>query len=290
MPATDVPPPTHLLRDRLENGPLLTVPGAANALGARVIEDTGFEAVYVTGAGIANMYLGAPDIGLVTLSELASHVAAIRDAVDLPLIVDADTGFGNAINVRRTVRALERAGANAIQLEDQTSPKRCGHFEGKAVITAEEMERKIAAAADARQRGTVIVARTDANATEGFERAIARCQHYAAAGADVTFLEAPGTRQKALAIPSRVDAPQVINFVEGGKTPYIPHHELHGFGIALFANIALQGALRGMQQALGALRTTGLGPEVNATVAPWAERQRLVAKADFDELERRYAH
>ncbi|QVQ53727.1 isocitrate lyase/PEP mutase family protein [Spiractinospora alimapuensis] len=289
MPETEAPTPTRLLRERLEHGPLLVVPGAANALAARVIQDTGFEAVYVTGAGVANTFLGAPDVGLVTLTEVAMHVEAIRDAVDLPLIVDADTGFGNPLNVRRTMRVLERAGASAIQLEDQTSPKRCGHFEGKEVISVAEMEHKITAAAEARDRGTLIIARTDAYPIEGFDGAVERCQRYAGAGADVTFLEAPRTKEEVLAVPARVNVPQVVNFVEGGKTPYVPLEELESFGIALFANVALQGAILGMQNALSTLRTAGLGEEIRPTLAPWTERQRIVAKPEFDALERRYS-
>lgn len=289
MPETEAPTPTRLLRERLEHGPLLVVPGAANALAARVIQDTGFEAVYVTGAGVANTFLGAPDVGLVTLTEVAMHVEAIRDAVDLPLIVDADTGFGNPLNVRRTMRVLERAGASAVQFEDQTTPKRCGHFDGKEVIAAAEMAHKITAAAEARGRGTLIIARTDAYPIEGFDGALERCQRYAAAGADVTFLEAPRTKEEVLAIPGRVNVPQVVNFVEGGKTPSIPLEELRSFGIALFANIALQGAILGMQNALTTLRGSGLGEEIGPTLAPWTERQRIVAKPEFDELERRYS-
>ncbi|HET6241847.1 MAG TPA: isocitrate lyase/PEP mutase family protein, partial [Arthrobacter sp.] len=249
---------TRALRTRLAEGPLLVAPGAANALAARVIEDTGFEAVYVTGAGIANSFLGVPDIGLVTLTELAAHVEAIRDAVALPLIVDADTGFGNALNVRRTITVLERAGADAVQLEDQVSPKKCGHFEGKQIIPAAEMVQKIHAAVDARtNKDLVIIARTDARAVEGFEAAVDRARLYAEAGADVTFLEAPQTRQEVLAVPGLLDVPQVINLVEGGRTPQLSLEELSGFRIALFANVALQASIKGMQRALGALRQTG---------------------------------
>jgi 2,3-dimethylmalate lyase len=279
------------LRERLAARPLLVVPGAANALTARLIVDAGFEAVYVTGAGIANTFLGKPDIGLVTLTELALHVAAIRDAVDVPLIVDGDTGFGNAINVRRTVRELERAGADAIQIEDQRFPKKCGHFAGKQLISAAEMTQKVRAAAEARgDSGMVIIARTDARATEGFDAAIARATAYAAAGADLTFVEAPQTPAEIKAIPAVLQVPQVINFVEGGKTPMLPLDQVSEFAIALFANAALQGAIEGTQRVLSQLRATGSLADLDGDLAPWAERQRLVDKPRFDELEERYRH
>jgi 2-methylisocitrate lyase-like PEP mutase family enzyme len=283
--------PPGWLRRRVAAGPLLVCPGAANALTARVIEDCGFEAVYVTGAGVANTYLGAPDIGLVTLSELAAHVAAIRDAVALPLIVDADTGFGNPVGVQRTVRVLERAGADAVQIEDQVHPKRCGHFTGKEVVPADEMAAKIESAVDARRDDDLLViARTDARAVDGFDAAIERAARYAEAGADVTFVEAPASVEELLAVPHRLPGvPQVANLVEGGQTPALPLDRLADFRMAIFANIALQGAIRGMQRSLGALRATGSLAEAAADVAGWDERQRLVRKPSFDELQRRYA-
>jgi 2-methylisocitrate lyase-like PEP mutase family enzyme len=281
---------TARLRKRVSGGPLLLVPGAANALTARVIEDLGFEAVYVTGAGIANTFLGLPDVGLVTLTELAAHVAAIRDAVDLPLLVDADTGFGNAVGVGRTVRSLERAGADAIQIEDQLAPKKCGHFTGKQLIPAEEMAQKIQAAADARTNGELLlIARTDARAAEGFDAAIDRAGRYAEAGADVTFVEAPETAEEVRAIPRRLALPQLVNLVEGGRTPLLPLDELAEFRIALFANAALQGAIRGMQRVLSALRRTGSLEAALDDLAGWEERQRIVKKPHVDALESRYA-
>ncbi|KAF0960329.1 isocitrate lyase/PEP mutase family protein [Rhodococcus sp. T7] len=281
---------TQLLRRRITTGPLLVVPGAANALTARLVEEAGFEAVYVTGAGIANTFLGLPDIGLVTLTELTAHVAAIRDATDLPLIVDADTGFGNAVSVRRTVRDLERAGADGIQLEDQLFPKRCGHFGGKQLVGTEEMVQKIHAAVDARRDDDlVIVARTDARATEGFDAAIDRAGAYREAGADVTFVEAPQTVEEVHAVPERLPCPQLVNFVEGGKTPFVPLEDLQGYSIALFANAALQGAIKGTLQVLDGLRATGSLDAVAHQLTGWQERQRLVAKPFYDALEERYA-
>jgi 2-methylisocitrate lyase-like PEP mutase family enzyme len=211
---------TSKLKAILQRRDAVPLPGAANALFARVIEDVGFEACYVTGAGVANMYLGAPDIGLTTLTELASHVAAIADAIELPLLVDGDTGFGNAVNMRRTVKVLERAGAAGLQIEDQTFPKKCGHFDGKDVIPLPEMVAKIKAAVDARRdQNFQIVARTDARAVEGLDRAIARAQAFVEAGADATFVEAPLSEAELGRIGSEIPAPQIANIVFGGRTP-----------------------------------------------------------------------
>jgi 2-methylisocitrate lyase-like PEP mutase family enzyme len=194
--------PRRELRDILVPGAALLLPGVANALAARVVADQGFAAAYVTGAGIANTFFGVPDIGLVTVSELAAHVAAIREAFAGPLVVDADTGFGNAVNVVRTVQLLERAGADALQIEDQVFPKRCGHFAGKEVIPAAEMVAKIKAAVDTRHDpDLLIIARTDAIAPEGFAAALERAAAYREAGADVTFVEAPTSIEEIAEIP-----------------------------------------------------------------------------------------
>jgi 2-methylisocitrate lyase-like PEP mutase family enzyme len=278
------------LRARFASGEQLVVPGAANALTARVIEDAGFPAVYVTGAGIANTFLGSPDIGLVSLSELRDHVEAIAGAVALPLIVDADTGFGNPMNVARAVRTLERAGAAAIQLEDQVSPKKCGHFAGKAVIPAGEMVQKIRAAVDARaDEATAIIARTDARAIEGLDSALERAAAYQEAGADVLFVEAPQSVAELRDIPQRVPGLHVANMVEGGRTPLLPAAQLPEFSIVLFANIALQAAIRGMQGVLTEVGRTGSLDGLGDRIAPWLERQHLVRKPEFDDLETRYS-
>lgn len=278
-------------RELVERRGATLIPGVANALAARVVEDLGFEAVYLSGAGLSNTFLGLPDLGFIGLPELVQHTAAIRGVVGLPIVVDADTGFGNALNVRHTVRALERAGASAIQLEDQVSPKRCGHFEGKSVIPAGEMVQKVRAAVDARADGDLlIIARTDARAGLGLEAAIERAAAYAEAGADVTFLEAPQSREELEAIPKRLAAPQVVNVVVGGKTPVLELAELRQarFALVLYANVALQGAVHGMQVALRHLKDNGRLDE-SGPVASFRERQRLVGKAEFDALELRYA-
>jgi 2-methylisocitrate lyase-like PEP mutase family enzyme len=283
--------PGARLRTHLTAAGPLVVPGAANALAARVIAEAGFDAVYVTGAGIANSYLGAPDIGLVTLSELRDHVEAIADAVPLPLIVDADTGFGNPLNVARTVRTLERAGAAAIQLEDQVSPKKCGHFAGKAVIPAGQMVQKIHAAVDARADNALcIVARTDARVIEGLQSALERAERYREAGADILFVEAPQSEEELRAIPRRVPGLHIANMVEGGLTPLLPAAELGEFGIVLFANIALQAAMRGMQTVLAQVRWSGSLDGLDELIAPWSERQQLVRKPIFDELDAKYGN
>ncbi|MBS0372829.1 MAG: isocitrate lyase/phosphoenolpyruvate mutase family protein [Proteobacteria bacterium] len=268
------------------------VPGAFNALSARVIADLGFEAIYVTGAGVTNMWFGMPDQGFMGLSEIAEHTARIRDAVEVPLLVDADTGFGNALNVYHTVRTLERAGADCIQLEDQVAPKRCGHFAGKDVISTEEAVSKIKAAVDARRDPDfLIMARTDAAAVQGFEAAVERAQKFAEAGADILFVEAVTTAEEIRALPQRLATPQLMNMVIGGKTPIFNADELGqlGFGIVLYANAALQGAVMGMQKALTALRDEKEVKESSGLVTPFAERQRLVGKPEWDALEKRYA-
>lgn len=275
----------------LTGGPVL-MPGAANALAARIIEDLGFEAVYLSGAGLTNTYLGMPDLGFIGLGEIAQHTATIRDATELPIVVDADNGFGNALNVRHTIRTLERAGASAVQLEDQKTPKRCGHFSGKEVVPLDEARSRIRAAVDARQdENTLIVARTDARATDGYQEALDRAAAFAEDGADITFVEAPQSVEEMRGIPAALGGtPQIVNLVVGGKTPIMSVDELGemGFSLVLYANVALQSAVLGMQTALGQLKETGTMDE-NGPVASFLERQRMVRKDLFDDLEERYA-
>ena len=269
----------------------MTVPGAPNALFARLIEDLGYEIVYVTGAGIANMHLGAPDIGLTTLTEVVSAVAAIADAVAIPIIVDGDTGFGNPVNVVRTVKLLERAGASGIQLEDQVFPKKCGHFAGKAVISADEMVQKIKAAVDTRRDGNLqIIARTDARAINGLPEAIDRASAFIEAGADATFVEAPMNVDELALIARSLGVPQVANIVFGGKTPDPGRAEFAkmGFSIVLYANAALQAAVHAASGVLQSLKEKGDLQGVEDRLASFEERQRSVAKDDWDRLEERY--
>lgn len=281
------------LRERVNQRNGLLVPGAFNAMSARMIADLGFEAVYLSGAGLTNMYYGLPDLAFVNLKDLVEHTSAIRDAVEIPLIVDIDTGFGNALNVRHTIRALERAGADAVQIEDQTFPKRCGHFSGKDVSSTEEMLSKIKAAVDARQDGNFqIIARTDARAKYGFEAAIERAHKFSEAGADILFVEATESADEVRALTQRLDKPQLMNIVIGGKTPALDQAELAalGFGIVLYANAALQGAALGMQKSLSQLKAQGRLDEDPSVVVPFNERQRLVNKAFYDNLEKVYSY
>jgi len=280
---------TQALKHVIARRAAVPVPGTGNALFARLIEDLGFEAVYISGAAIANEHLGAPDIGLTTLSEIADRVAAIADAVALPLLVDADTGFGNALNVVRSVRILERSGAAAIQIEDQAFPKKCGHFSGKAVIPVAEMVDKVKAAVDARHDQELqIIARSDARAVEGLSCAIDRARAYIAAGADVAFVEAPTSTAELAQLVRDITAPQVVNVVFGGKTPDPGQAELArmGFALVLYANAALQAALKAAGGVLKSLQQHGSLAHVGHALASFEERQQVVQKPTWDARER----
>lgn len=267
------------------------MPGAANALAARVIEATGHSMLMVSGAAVANTYLGVPDIGLVSLSELAGHVGAIRDAVNIPILIDGDTGFGNAISVIHTVRVLERAGANAIMLEDQTFPKRCGHFEGKDVISKAEMVQKIKAAVDTRtDDNMMILARTDSRAVEGLEAALDRARAYQEAGADFLFIEAPLSNDELAAIPRELPGIHICNMVVGGKTPLLSRQELAdlGYSVIVYANVALQASMMAMQRTLQHLHDQGSIAGVEDQLMMFKERQQMVDAEHFNALAQRY--
>lgn len=272
------------------DGRALIVPGATDAVTARVIEDLGFSAAYVTGAGLSNARFGYPDIGLVGMSEVVEHVAAMAENVDIPLIVDADTGYGNALNVQRAVRLLERAGAAAIQIEDQVAPKRCGHFDGKEVIDADEMVQKIRAAVDARSSQTLVIARTDAAAVLGIDEALDRAHRYQEAGADVLFVEAPTSRDDLARIPREVPGTHVVNMVEGGRTPLLGQDELGsmGFTLIVYANSAMRAAVYATRSVLQHLRDAGSTIGVTDRLITWDDRQGLVRKPLFDALEVKY--
>jgi 2-methylisocitrate lyase-like PEP mutase family enzyme len=267
------------------------MPGVANGLTARLAAQVGFETVILSGAGVANFSYGMPDLGLTTASELGDHVAMIRDIIDMPLVVDADTGFGGPLNVRRTIRLLERAGANGIMIEDQVAPKRCGHFDGKDVIPKAEMVQKVRAAVDARiDPDLVIVARTDARAVHGLDNALERAAAYKEAGADVLFVEAPLSVDELARIPKAVPAPHFSNMVFGGRTPLLGREALADLGYAtvIYANSALQAAMRGMLGVLQHLKTHGTLAGVETLMLPFAERQSIVGMDFFEELGRRY--
>ncbi len=257
-PGTDAP---SRLRALLAlPGPLL-VPGAYDALSARLVEATGFDAVYMTGFGATASLLGLPDVGLLTMSEMADNASRMARAVDLPLIADADTGYGNAINVVRTVQQFEQAGVAAVQLEDQISPKRCGHMSGKQVVPLTEMVDKLGAAVAARSDpDLVIIARTDARAVEGLDAALTRAEAYWQAGADVLFIEAPESEAEIETIAQAFpNAPLVFNWVERGFTPMLPLERVAelGFAIVIFPVATLFSATAGMQRYLTSLRATG---------------------------------
>lgn len=265
------------LRARLARPPILIAPGVYDPLTALIAEKAGFEALYVSGAAIAYTRLGRPDIGLVSMDEVAATVALIRDRVAVHLVVDADTGYGNALNVARTVRLFERAGANAIQLEDQDFPKRCGHLDDKTLIATPEMAGKIKAAVDSRTSAdTLIIARTDAVAVEGFDRAIARAALYREAGADVLFVEAPRERAELGRIGAALGkaTPLMANMVEGGKTPILSADELQmlGFAFVIFPGGIVRALAKRAQEFYGSLRSNG-------TTAPFRTRM-----FDFDAL------
>jgi 2-methylisocitrate lyase-like PEP mutase family enzyme len=286
-------PEAETLRARLSRRPIVVAPGVYDPFTALVAAQAGFSDLYVSGASIAYTRLGRPDIGLVAMTEVAETVALIRERVPARLIVDADTGYGNALNVVRTVRAFERAGADAIQLEDQDFPKRCGHLDGKALIPAPEMRGKIHAALDARHsRDTLIVARTDAVAVEGFERAIERAALYREAGADVLFVEAPRTRDDLARLAGALGSgcPLLANMVEGGKTPPLSAAELEQLDFAL---VIFPG---GIVRALAHMATEYYGSLArHGTTEPFRDRMldldginALIGTADMLALGARY--
>ncbi len=255
----------------------LIAPGVYDAFTAHLATESGFETLYLSGASIAYTRLGRPDVGLVSMSEVAETIALIRDRTPLPMIVDGDTGYGNALNVQRTVRTFERAGATAIQLEDQDFPKRCGHLAGKKLVSTAEMVGKVKAAVDARaSRETLIAARTDAIAVEGIEAAVERAERYVEAGADILFIEAPRSKEEMTAIGERFSGrvPLIANMVEGGRTPVSSADELAalGFRIVIFPGGLVRALLCQARDYFGSLKAHG-------TNAPFAPRM-----ADFGGL------
>ena len=283
--------PGERLRRRLERPEPLVLPGCTDALVARIAESVGYDAVYATGAGIANTMLGRPDVGLTTMTEAAEQVARMCDVVAIPVIADMDTGFGNAINAQRAMRAFERAGVGGIQIEDQVFPKRCGHLEGTAVIPLPEMVGKLRAVLDARiDPALIVIARTDAIATDGLDAAVERALAYAAAGADAIFIEAPPTRDALASLPARVPVSLVANMVEGGRTPLASVEELGAFGyrIVLFANTAMRVGAAAIRDALTVLRTTGDASALAGRMLSWDDRQALVGLPEIEAAEARY--
>jgi len=284
---------TTRLRELLVQRDLLVAPGAYDALSARLIAQAGFPAVYMTGFGTAASVLGQPDVGLLTMSEMVSRAAAFAAVVgDRPLIADADTGYGNPINVRRTVREYERAGVAAIPIEDQVWPKKCGHMEGKQVIPVDEMVQKIRAAVDARQDPDfVIIARTDANAVYGLEDALRRGRAYREAGADVIFIEAPRSIEELRAIAQAFpDVPLLYNWAESGKTPLLPLEEIHalGFKLVIFPVSMLFAATQALLDLLEALKQGQTSLAFAERMVTFSQFTDQIGLPDIQALERRY--
>ena len=284
---------THRLRSLLAQPNILVAPGASDALTARLIQEAGFNAVYATGAGIANAQFALPDIGLISSTEMITSIRRIVQAVDIPVIADADTGYGNPLNVMRTVQEYEHAGVAAIQLEDQVSPKKCGHFDGKNVIPAEEMVQKIRAAVEARiDPDLMIIARTDALATHGYDEAIRRAKLYAANGADVIFVEALRVLEEITNAPQEISVPLLFNMTEGAKTPLFSASELQSFGykIVIYPNMALRIAIHAVQESLGVLKSEGTSASLLPRMTTWEERQRIVRLAEYEALDKKFVH
>ncbi len=281
------------LRTRLKQKGIVLAPGIFDALSGLLAERAGFEALYLSGASIAYTRHGGPDIGLVTMTEVAETLGAIRERVTLPLIVDADTGFGNALNVMRTVRLFERAGASAIQLEDQTLPKRCGHLDGKTLVSPGEMAGKIKAALDARSSDdTLIIARTDAVAVEGFDAALARAETYLAAGADILFVEALRTKEQMQQGLARIAgrAPMLANMVEGGKTPLLSAAELEvlGYGIVIFPGGLVRALTRTAIDYFANLKQSGSTNAFRDRMLDFDELNGVLGTQDYLALGKRY--
>jgi 2,3-dimethylmalate lyase len=277
------------LRSLLGAAGTLVVPGAYSAFVARIFEQSGFEAVYVGGHGAAAIY-GLPDVGLITQTEMVEHVERIAAAVSIPVVADVDEGYGEIVNVVRTVRLFEHAGAAALQLEDQRSPKRCGHMEGKRLVSPDEMLRKIAAAAAARRADTVLIARTDALAVTGLDDAIARLEAYGNEGADVLFLEAPSSLDDLRTAAAALDKPLLANISEGGKTPIIELSDLQDLGVkvALYPSSAIFAAAHAAQRVAKALRETGSTSSLVEEMVALEEFNELAGLSDWERIESRF--
>ena len=284
--------PGARLRALLASEAIVVAPGAYDALTARLVERAGFPAVYLSGAGVSYTHLARPDVGLVTMDEMVARASAITAAVDIPVIADGDTGFGNALNVQRTVRAYERAGLAGIQLEDQTFPKRCGHLEGKEVIDAAEMVGKVRAAVDARRDSSfVVIARSDAIATHGLPEALDRLRRYAEAGADVLFADGPTTLEELRTIPPALPRPARANMVEGGRTPALAATELAtlGYRLVIFPNSLVRLFARQGAALLDALRVSGSTAELRDRMLSFEDLNLLLGTPDLLDEGRRYS-
>jgi 2-methylisocitrate lyase-like PEP mutase family enzyme len=282
---------TTKLRQLLASGRTLVAPGVFDGLSARLTEQAGFAAVYASGGAVARS-AGVPDLGLLSLSEIVARLEMIVDTVEIPLIADADTGYGNALNVQRAVRAFERAGVAALHLEDQTFPKKCGHYDDKGLVPTAEMAQKLKAARDAlSDQDFIVIARTDAIAVEGFAAALDRAAAYSEAGADVIFVEAPTTEEEIAAVARRFPGWKLINMFQGGKTPLLPVARLEqlGYNIVIIPSDLQRAAIRAMQRALAAIARDGSTAAMTADMASFKEREAVVDTAGYIARDQRYA-
>jgi 2,3-dimethylmalate lyase len=281
------------LRELLASGQTILAPGAFDALSARLVEEAGFPAVYMTGFGTSAALLGRPDVGLLTMTEMADNAARIAGCVDIPLIADADTGYGNPINVIRTVGAYEAAGAAGIHIEDQVAPKKCGHMDGKHVIPAKEMVQKVRAAVEARtDPDFVIIARTDARAVEGLDSALDRARQYRDAGADVLFVEAVTSEDEAAAVTRALPGvPLLFNWAEGGKTPPVSLERLRGLGyrIVIFPISTLLASAAAMRQILAEIASSGTPAAALPGLPDFGEFVDFIGLPEVRQAEQRYA-
>jgi methylisocitrate lyase len=279
------------LRQILARDEFVIAPGAYDALTARLVAAAGFPVVYATGAGVSNSQLGLADMGLLTKTEMLEQTRKMVGAVDVPVITDIDTGYGNAVNLYRTVREFGRAGVAAVQIEDQVIPKKCGHFTGKQIIPCDEAVLKIKAAVEARgDSNLVIIARTDAIAVEGFDEAMRRAKAYYEAGAEVLFVEAPRSREQMEAIGGQLPGVKIANIVEGGHTPIVPANDLKamGFRLAIYANMVLRSSVKAIQKSLAHLHEAGDSQAILDEMITMEERARVTRKDQLDDLEKRY--
>ena len=270
---------------------LLVAPGCFNGLSARLVEEAGFEAAYLSGGAVARS-MGIPDIGLVTMSESIERAVEVVSAIKIPIIADADTGYGNAVNLVRSVREFERAGVAAIHIEDQITPKRCGHLDGKEVIPLSEMEMKLEAALNTRtDPDFCIIARTDARGVNGFDDAIERARAFAKLGVDAIFVEAPQSEEELAEIPRRIpDVPLLVNVFKGGKTPMLPMQRLEqmGYRIAIYPSETQRAAIHAMRTTLATLKREGTTESIDTMLTTFKERDRVVALDDWQKIERQF--
>ena len=283
--------PRQTLKQLLKRDKLLVAPGCFDGLSARLVEEAGFESAYLSGGAVARS-MGIPDIGLVTMSETIERAVQVVSVVKLPVIADADTGYGNAVNLVRTVREFERAGVAAIHIEDQITPKRCGHLDGKEVIPLGEMTQKLQAALAARSDPDFcIIARTDARGVNGFDDAIMRGQAFAKLGVDAIFVEAPQSEEELAEIPRRLPGiPLLVNVFKGGKTPMLPMERLQamGYRIAIYPSETQRAAIHAIRTALSTLKREGTTESIDAALTTFKERDRVVGLDDWQKIERDY--